>query len=227
VVAVNLKNPVEGLITLSELLEGSIERKDQETTKELLDMIGNQANQTLQLLETLFDWSKLQSGKVVCEMEELILIQVVDHVLHDLKLLYTLKNINIETNISEQVIVNADYKMLRTVLRNLISNAVKFTYSGGSVEISANVEGDFVQIEVKDNGIGIGETNLGKLFHVDTAQPGIGTDNERGTGLGLIICKEFVEKLGGSINVASTEGVGSVFTFLVQSAKTTGIENEE
>ncbi len=215
VVAVNLKNPVEGLISLSELLEDSLKRLDNENTKELLDMIGNQANQTLHLLETLFDWSRLQSDKMNYNPEGTNLKMVIDQVLHDLKLSYTLKNISIEVHLAGQFLVNADYKMLKIILRNLISNAVKFTYSGGWVKVSVQQAGNFVQINVSDNGVGISPENLKSLFNIDANQPGIGTDNERGTGLGLVISKVFVEKHGGAITVVSKEEQGSVFTFTI------------
>ena len=215
VVAVNLKSPVEGLITLSDLLNDSIKRNDHETTKELLDMIGNQANQTLQLLENLFNWSKLQSAKIDFAPEETSLKMVIEQVVHDLKLAGNLKNIKIEVEFSGQILVSADYKMLRTILQNLVSNAIKFTYTGGWVKIAANTNEKFANISVSDNGIGISAENLGKLFEVDATKPGIGTDNERGTGLGLIISKVFVEKHGGTISVVSSEGNGSEFSFSI------------
>ncbi|MGE0020069.1 MAG: ATP-binding protein [Draconibacterium sp.] len=220
IVAVNLKNPVEGLITLSELLEDSLKRQDNETTKELLDMIGNQANQTLQLLETLLNWSKLQADNMIFNPEETNLKLVIDQVLNDLKLSSQLKNIGVETDIPKQIMVNSDYKMLKAILKNLVSNAIKFTYSGGWVKISAKTDGNFARIVVSDNGVGISQENFRKLFSIDNTLPGIGTDNERGAGLGLIISKTFVEKHGGVISVVSDEGIGSAFSFTIPLAKT-------
>ena len=107
----------------------------------------------------------------------------------------------------------ADHKMIDAVVRNLISNAIKFTNSGGTIEVSGNDDGAFMTIAVKDNGVGIGEQFLPKLFRIDEQYRRTGTANERGTGLGLILCKEFVERNGGEIRVESKIGNGSTFSF--------------
>lgn len=215
IVALNLKNPVEGLVTLSELLEDSLKRQDVETTKELLDMIGNQANQTLFLLETLFDWSRMQSDQITFNPEILNLKIILDQVLHDMMGFFTTKRISVSVEGQQHISVYADYYMIKAILRNLISNSIKYTYSEGWVKIKIDIKDNFAIIAVQDNGLGMSNEAIETLFITDKGQPKIGTDNERGTGLGLIICDEFVKKNGGKICVESTLGKGSVFKFTI------------
>jgi signal transduction histidine kinase len=123
------------------------------------------------------------------------------------------KHIRLESLVDKDIIAKADKSMTGTVLRNLISNSIKFTPSGGKITISAETENKHVQIMVSDTGVGISAKRLPELFRIDTKVSTIGTDDERGSGLGLILCKEFVEKQGGKITVQSKVGQGSQFKF--------------
>ncbi|OGU34366.1 MAG: hypothetical protein A2068_14215 [Ignavibacteria bacterium GWB2_35_6b] len=121
------------------------------------------------------------------------------------------KNIKLESRIGENVFIKADKDMISATIRNIVSNALKFTNEGGNVEIVAeNTNGD-VEIRIKDNGIGIKKEDLDKLFKLDAHHTTPGTNAEKGTGLGLIICKEFVEKNGGTIKIVSSPGNGTEF----------------
>jgi len=123
------------------------------------------------------------------------------------------KNIKIELALNEEIRINADLNMFETVFRNIVGNAIKFTNENGTILISANKENSFCKISVKDDGVGISEENIAKIFRIDSKHKTPGTMGEKGTGLGLILCKEFVEKHGGKIEVKSEVGKGSEFSF--------------
>jgi signal transduction histidine kinase len=122
------------------------------------------------------------------------------------------KNINIELQINQDINVKADENMLKTIIRNLATNAIKFTPNNGQIKIIANKKDSLAEITVADNGIGISEENIKNLFRLDINLTKAGTSNETGSGLGLLLCKEFIEKNNGKICVESTEGKGSTFT---------------
>jgi two-component system sensor histidine kinase/response regulator len=124
------------------------------------------------------------------------------------------KNINLQINIDHNLCVYSDNQMLRTVLRNLLSNAIKFTHNNGEIEISAiEAENGFIEIKLKDSGVGISKENLEHLFDFSNPLRTFGTNNETGSGLGLILCTDFIQKSNGTLSVESEVGVGSTFTF--------------
>jgi len=123
------------------------------------------------------------------------------------------KNIQIEVNSEEEIVIYADVNMLATVFRNLVANAIKFTNENGEISIQVKKKVDFCEISVRDNGVGILEEDIRKIFRIDSKHKTLGTKGEKGTGLGLILCKEFVEKNGGKIAVKSEVGRGSDFSF--------------
>jgi signal transduction histidine kinase len=123
------------------------------------------------------------------------------------------KNITIENGLSGKDLVFIDETLLITILKNLLMNAIKFTPNGGKIILSTHIKEKFLEVSVIDNGIGIDSKNLDKLFRIDSKFNHLGTDNETGTGLGLILCKEYIEKQGGTIRVKSELGIGSTFTF--------------
>jgi signal transduction histidine kinase len=128
------------------------------------------------------------------------------------------KNIELKSSVPEKLVVFADRNMIKTILRNLISNAIKFTYKNGKVDVKAIARDNEVEIAVSDNGIGINKDTIAKLFRIDANLSTRGTENENGTGLGLFLCKEFVEKHGGKIWVESESGKGSIFKLILPSA---------
>jgi signal transduction histidine kinase len=123
------------------------------------------------------------------------------------------KNINIEVAGSERMWIVADINMFSTVFRNLVANAIKFTHGDGNILIQTEKIGGFCEIAISDNGVGISDDDIGKIFRIDSKHKTPGTMGEKGTGLGLILCKEFVEKHGGKIEVKSEVGKGSRFSF--------------
>jgi signal transduction histidine kinase len=180
----------------------------------------NSANNLYQLLENLLEWSLLHREITRFEPENVLLLPLVKNCTNTISDTAKLKGINLKIEIPEFLKVIADIHMLQTIIRNLLSNAVKFTPGGGSVQISAFTrEEHFVTIAVKDTGIGIKADQLQQIFLFDVNNKTKGTDGELSTGLGLILCKEFVEKHGGKIWVESEEDKGSTFYFTIGSNK--------
>jgi CheY-like chemotaxis protein/anti-sigma regulatory factor (Ser/Thr protein kinase) len=162
-------------------------------------------------------WSKTQTGQIDFKPENLRLQTIIKKVFKVLNSSAMIKSISLNRSQSDNIVAYADQNMLRTILRNLISNAIKFTNSGGSVDIYAVSDQNEIEITIQDNGIGMNKETQNKLFNVNTNFTTTGTANESGTGLGLILCKEFVEKHGGKIWVESEVGKGSKFKFTLPS----------
>jgi len=160
-------------------------------------------------------WSRLQSGKIPFEPQYLNFNDICSEVTENLKLNAISKNISLNFFTAEAITVFADINMLKTILRNLTSNAIKFTNHGGQVNIFAELNNSNTLITVSDNGVGIKADILNELFDFSKIRTSEGTDNEKGTGLGLLLCKEFVEKHSGEIWVESEKGVGSEFKILL------------
>jgi signal transduction histidine kinase len=213
IIAHDLKNPVGNIHLISNLLSESITNNEKENTKELLSLIDQQTKETMALLETLFEWVKSQTGKVSFKPEIHSLKTITEQVIEIHNPAAQLKGISIESGTTDELMVFADKNMLKTVLRNLITNAIKFTHPGGLVRISAERKTNSIEITVADNGVGMDEKTISTLFHIEKNHSTLGTAKEKGSGLGLIICKEFVEKHGGSIRIQSTPGQGSRFIF--------------
>ena len=172
----------------------------------------------LDLLDNLLLWSRSQTGTIEYVPQPLNLSEVVAGNLNLMQTTAQKKGIHLQTDPNGNLRVYADKNMLDSVLRNLISNAIKFTPSGGSVVVGASERGDHAEVSVRDNGIGMSPSTLQHLFRLDAYHTTPGTDAEKGNGLGLILCKEFVEKNGGTLRVESTEGQGTTFRFTVPAA---------
>ena len=218
IIAHDLKNPIGNILMISELMVNSMKNHENETSEELLAMIGSQAKETMNLLETLFEWAKSQTGQINYKPEILNLQKIIEQVVEIHNPAALLKGINFDIVQSDEIFVFADPNMLQAVLRNLITNAIKFTNQGGLISITAEILPDSAKITVADNGVGMDIKTQKSLFHIDTTLTTTGTANEKGTGLGLIICKEFIEKHGGRIRVESEPGKGSKFIFNLPSA---------
>ncbi|MBV5312720.1 MAG: hypothetical protein JZU47_05445 [Prolixibacteraceae bacterium] len=213
IIAHDLKNPVGNILVISKLINSNLKNQEQENLAELIEMIGSQAEETLELLETLFDWAKSQTGQITHKPEILNLKTLIEQVIETHNPAAQLKDIVIESETSEEIKIFADQNMLNTILRNLTTNAIKFTYPKGRIRISAEQKTDNIEITVSDNGIGMDEKTIDSLFRIDTTHTAMGTADEKGTGLGLIICKEFIERHGGQIKIESKLGKGSKFIF--------------
>jgi two-component system sensor histidine kinase/response regulator len=158
-------------------------------------------------------WARVQQGKVPFNPQKLIFTDICKNVHDHLNLAAHEKKISVDCYIQDILAVFADADMVKAVMRNLVTNAIKFTYPGGSVNVSSEQSDSIVTISVSDNGIGIDPEALSKLFDITSTLTTSGTANETGTGLGLLLCKEFVEKNGGTIWCESAVGKGSTFKF--------------
>jgi signal transduction histidine kinase len=197
------------------MMKESIRLNDPATFYEYTEMINTSAIQTLRLLDNLLEWANSQRGKLTFTPVQVILKELVKDEFVMLDDMAIGKNIELRNNVNDLITVVADKNMLRTILRNLITNAVKFTHRDGKVEVDAIVYPGHVEVTVSDNGIGMPKVTMAKLFRIDANLSTRGTENEKGTGLGLFLCKEFVEKHGGKIWVVSEENKGSVFHFIL------------
>ena len=211
IIAHDLKGPFNGIIGLSEILCEDAGNLNTSTISEYAGMINASALQTHRLLDNLLKWARMQEGKMSFNPVRNVLHKVVGEVILLFADLAERKKIVLVNQVPTQMTVDADTEMLKTIFRNLISNAVKFTNANGIVSIEATNKDATVEIVVADNGNGIRAEDICKLFKVDIAFSTRGTENERGTGLGLVLCKEFVEKHGGIITVESKPGKGSRF----------------
>jgi PAS domain S-box-containing protein len=213
IIAHDLKNPFSSLLGASELLSKNAEIFSLEKIKSYSTILNSSARSGYELLENLLEWSKTQIGDIEFRPDTINLKDIVERNLLSLKISAVNKEIQLVSEITADFELTADKNMIDAVIRNLISNAIKFTPLKGVISITACKTDAFAIITVKDNGIGISKENIEKLFKIDTKFVNIGTANERGTGLGLILCKEFVEKHGGKIWVESELGAGSAFKF--------------
>ena len=218
ILAHDLKTPFNSLLGFSKLLLDNIAIYDSDTIKSHVKIINEAAKSTFGLLEDTLLWARAQSGKLPFDPQKVSFLEICSEVVESLKLVADAKNIIINQFAEENFTLFVDITMLKTVLRNLISNAIKFTNSGGAITVYAVHRVGEVVITVADKGVGIGPVEMAKLFDVSQFSSTIGTEGEKGTGLGLLLCKDFVDKHGGRIWVESVEGKGSEFKFTIPSA---------
>jgi len=212
IISHDLRSPFNSLIGLSELLITNFDAYEKEKIKKFVKAIHNTSVETHKLLENLLEWSRLQRNAIDPVFETVNLYEITNNIFLMLNNMADEKNILFQNNIGIKINAFCDKEMTKTILRNLISNAIKFT-SKGAIIIDTKVKDAFIEIQVKDTGVGIASNVLMKLFNIDENYTTLGTENEKGTGLGLPICKELVEKQGGKIWVESEQGKGSVFIF--------------
>ncbi len=218
IIAHDLRSPFQVLLGFSEILSQDIEQLSQEEVKKLSKELHETIEKQYALLTDLLDWAKLQRSGMILQPKPLSVCKEVQSVIDSLAVTASLKRVVVESEIPDECSITADPNMLQLVLRNLISNSLKFTRQGGKIKINATVSVPFVEMSVEDNGVGISETDIANLFRSDVLLSTEGTAKEKGTGLGLVLCKEIVEKHGGHISVASKPGKGSKFSFTVPTA---------
>jgi len=215
IIAHDLKNPFNAIIGFSNLLTEQIQKKDQDGIEEYVSIIRNSSQRAMDLLTNLLEWSRSQTGRMEFNPEYIELVALINHVTELTDAAAGQKSIAIKKELPHNINVFADKAMLSTILRNLISNAIKFTNSGGFIVISARQNQNDITVTISDSGVGIAADGIKKLFRIDESFSTIGTQNETGTGLGLLICKEFVQKHGGKIRAESKPGKGSIFSFTI------------
>ncbi len=215
IISHDLKSPFNSLLGFTDMLVENYDLFDDEERKSIIDSLNTSSKNTYQLLENLLTWSRSQTGIIEFVQEEIEIKLVIKESILLCQAAAENKNIELIESAEDGLMVFADKNMLHTVLRNLISNAIKFTENKGTLIVSAkeSKQEGFIEISVSDTGVGIPEDIIDDLFLMDKDVSTPGTENEKGTGLGLILCKEFVEKQGGKIWVESEVGVGSQFIF--------------
>ncbi len=218
IIAHDLRNPFSTVLGLSELLAREFETFDAESLKNFIHLIYKYSNNTFNLLENLLQWSMVQTGRMPMHPKISNLSSIIEESIELLSGNATQKQIAIDVESCKDCYVYADHNMLTAVVRNLVSNAIKFTPEQGAIRVRLLADNGFWHISVIDSGIGISKEDLKKLFLLESNPTTIGTSQEKGTGLGLILCKEFVERIGGTIHVVSEPQKGSTFTFTVPKA---------
>ena len=209
----DLRSPFTTLLGLSEVLTEDIRKLDIDEIENHATNINKSARNTFNLLEDILLWARTQQDKILFKPQNLSFTDICKNILEILNPNAEAKNIAINCLTADQLNVFADADMIKTVLRNLVSNAIKFTNNGGIININAEKTNSNVTISVSDNGVGIAPDDITKLFDISQVVTTKGTAKETGTGLGLLLCKEFVEKHGGKIWVESEVGKGSEFKF--------------
>jgi len=215
IIAHDLRSPFTGLIGLTEVLSTNLDYLSSEEVKEITTELHKSAKNIYNLLNSLLEWSRIQRGKIKYQKVEIPFLFLVEKVLDIFKNNIEIKNIKVIKTIDPDLIIFSDSYVLELVLRNLISNAVKFVDYGGIIEISSELKDSLVFVSIKDNGLGIPEKEIENIFKLDKIFTRKGTAGETGNGLGLLLCKEHLERIGGNIYLSSVEDKGSVFTFFV------------
>lgn len=213
IIAHDLKNPFNSIKGFTELLiDNSGEYEDEKRLK-FLKIIKDSTVKASMLLNNLLIWANSQSGNLTYLPKKIELVRQVMDVVSLLEIQAIKKEIDVYNNVDHNLSVKADENMINTILRNLISNAIKFTKPQGEIRILSKLNFDMVEISIVDNGIGISEEDIENIFNIEVKNTNIGTANEQGSGLGLILCKDFIEKHGGEIWVKSIKNNGAEFVF--------------
>lgn len=220
VIAHEIRSPFMGFISLTKMLALKIDDFTKDEIKEIAIALNDSAKRIFKLLEKIIDWSRIQRGLVQLNRTCFCLKDAVDESVDMLTIIANQKNIALSNLVNKDTKVFGDKETIVTVITNLISNAIKFTKESGYVKVTAEDLGEnFIKMNVIDNGIGIEKDVLFNLFKIENMQSTLGTNYERGTGLGLIISKEFIELNGGKISVDSKYGEGSTFSITIPKAQ--------
>jgi len=213
IIAHDLRSPFSGLLGLSKILVNDIEKAPKKELRQLANNISKSADLTFKLLENLLQWAKIKTGTISFEPREINLKKILDKVTELYKSNAASKNISLTSSVDDKKIVFADSNMVESIFSNLISNSIKFTAKGGKINIFAESHENFIRINIQDTGIGMSQQKINDLFQIGHNVSSIGTDNEEGSGLGLILCKEFVELNKGELSLQSIVDEGSISSF--------------
>ena len=213
IISHDLKNPLGAFLNMSNTLASDFDEFSNNDIKEFINNVYKSSKNLVDLLENLLFWSRSQSGTLEFNPMALQVNILTDDIVSHFRMQALKKKISLLSEAPKNSMAYADPNVVTFILRNLISNSIKFTAPGGEVVISYKEYTDYIEIEVSDNGIGIAKEDVNKLFKIDEKFKRPGTNDEEGTGLGLILCKEFIEMSKGTIWVQSQVGQGSVFVF--------------
>jgi two-component system sensor histidine kinase/response regulator len=215
VIAHDLRSPMASIrMVLNLVVQSTSAEKVGPELYMLLDQANRESEEVHELLDNLLKWTKSQTGRLNVVLQDLDLNDIVPGVVEIFEMIANTKNIKLELKKTDEALkVHADNDMLKTVLRNFMSNAIKFSPENSTIQIAMAKEGDFARISVKDQGVGIAADRLGSIFH--KGETTYGTGGEEGSGLGLQLCQDFARKNGGDCYVESVEGQGSTFSFTI------------
>ncbi len=213
IISHDLRSPFNTLLGFAQLLTENVERYNKDQIKSYVDKLYTSAERLYALLENLLTWSRLQRGVMEYEPEDINILEIAEDNIGLFLSKADQKQIDLTSSIPQKILTYADYNMVNTVVRNLISNALKFTKAGDTVDISVREYSAHIEVAVSDSGIGISQEDRHKLFRIDVQHSNVGTAGEAGTGLGLVLCQELVERNSGRIWVESEVGKGATFRF--------------
>lgn len=213
IISHELRNSFSLILGFVRIMQEFRESLSEEEITELINDLGSSSKSTYELLENLLYWARIQTTGIRIKTEKIIVADIAAQTIKTLKDLAHKKEIQIISTVDPGKAIYADSNMIQTVVRNLVSNAIKFTPKGGSIVIAAEEFEDCVQVSVTDTGVGIDPSKLDKLFRIDTKVTTLGTASEKGSGLGLVLCKEFVDLNGGVIGISSVVGRGTAIWF--------------
>jgi PAS domain S-box-containing protein len=211
IIAHDLRSPFQTLLSYSDMLKSNVDNLKSDKIFSYSENIHKATEETYSLLEDLLQWTGSQTGRIKAQPEIIYVIELFYSIVKIFKESARRKDITLYSNVIEDLYILADRNMVTTILRNLVSNAIKFTKREGQIVLDAKENESNIIISIKDTGIGIEKENISKLFRIDSTYSTKGTEKEKGTGLGLIICKEFAEKNNGTLIVESYPGKGSTF----------------
>ncbi len=214
----DLKTPMNSIIGFTELLEMKYDSLSDNKKLKYIQMINNSAQTTYNLIENLLEWSMSQSNNIAYNPQDLDLNNIVDEVFNLLDPVAERKEIRLIKNNINNLHIKADKYMLTTVIRNLVANAIKYSKANSSIIISANRDQSKASISIKDKGVGMTESQVKSLFRIESTTSTIGTRGEKGTGLGLLICHDFIQKHNSEMKVSSSPDEGTTFSFDIQLA---------
>lgn len=213
IIAHDLKAAFHGILGFSEVLDSEFDELDDASRRKIANYLNESSQSTYKLLDNLLEWARLENGSMPYRPKALQLDQLIEDTLYSLQFMAAQKNITLTTRLQSDIWLDADRHMLQSLVHNLVANALKFTPDGGVIQIFDEVKDDQIIISVQDNGTGMNDVQLQKLFDVAYSQSTTGTNGETGTGLGLLLCQQFVQQHKGILTVSSQLGQGSVFSF--------------
>lgn len=215
IIAHDLKSPFNSIIGFSGILLEKVHQKDLPSLQEYAEIIKSSSQRAMNLLTNLMQWSQTQTGRMEFNPERFDMVETIEETIQLFSNNALQKSIHIEKQLPERMPVYADMAMISTIVRNLLSNAIKFTNEGGTIRILARTSNEEMIVSVCDTGIGMSKKVMDKIFHIDSSYSTPDTYGNKGTGLGLMLCKEFAEKHKGCIRIESEPNKGSVFHFIL------------
>ncbi len=215
IIAHDLMSPFNSILGLCEILSQNISDKDYQNIDEYSHAIISSSRKAFALLVNLLEWSRLQTGRISFNPIRVSFITIINDNIELYKNSASQKDVLIETDIQPDLYIYADFNMINTVVRNLLSNAIKYSLKEGRIRISASQNANETEFSIKDTGVGISDEDIEKIFRLDVQFSTPGTANESGSGLGLMLCNEFIEKHNGKISVESKINTGTTFKFIL------------